>query len=324
MRRSSVWGLLVAGLALAAQIGGAQAQEFPARPVTLIVPWSAGGTTDVGMRALATATEKHLGQPIVVENRPGGSGTLGPGQMAATAKPDGYTVTQIPITIFRFPFMQKTSFDPATDFTYIIGVSGYTFGVVVKDDAPWKTFQELVADARANPGKINYGSPGTGTSLHIAMEQIAKRQGIKWTHIPFKGNSEAMNALLGGHIDAVADSSGWAQLVNAGQLRLLVTWGAVRTKNWPNVPTLRDIGIDLVANSPFGIAGPKGMDAKVVKVLHDAFKKGLEEPSYAEAMAKLDQEQFYLSSDDYRRFALQQIEEARRFIAELGLGPKQE
>jgi tripartite-type tricarboxylate transporter receptor subunit TctC len=131
-----------------------------------------------------------------------------------------------------------------------------------------------------------------------------------------------MNALLGGHIDAVADSSGWAQLVNAGKLRLLVTWGAARTKNWPDVPTLRDIGIDLVANSPFGIAGPRGMDANVVKVLHDAFKKGLEEPSYAEAMAKLDQELFYLSSDDYRKFALQQIEEARRFIAELGLGPK--
>jgi tripartite-type tricarboxylate transporter receptor subunit TctC len=324
MQRCLILGLLAAGLVVAAAPGSARAQSFPSRPVTLIVPWPAGGTTDVGMRALASATEKHLGQSIVVENRPGGSGTLGPGQMAATAKPDGYTVTQIPITIFRFPFMQKTSFDPAADFTYIIGVSGYTFGIVVRDDAPWKTFQELVADAKGNPGKVNYGSPGTGTSLHIAMEQIAKQQGIKWTHIPFKGNSEAMNALLGGHIDAVADSSGWAQLVNAGKLRLLVTWGAARTKNWPNVPTLRDIGIDLVANSPFGIAGPKGMDANVVKVLHDAFKKGLEEPSYAEAMAKLDQELFYLSSDDYRKFALQQIEEARRFIAELGLGPKPE
>ena len=300
------------------------AQNFPARPVTLIVPWPAGGTTDVGMRALATATEKHLGQPIVVENRSGGSGTLGPGQMAATAKPDGYTIAQIPITVFRFPFMTKTTFDPATDFTYIIGVSGYTFGVVVRDDAPWKTFQELAADAKANPGKINYGTPGAGTSLHITMEQIAKRQDIIWTHVPFKGNAEAMNALLGGHIHAVADSSGWAPLVNAGRFRLLVTWGAARTKNWPDVPTLREIGIDMVSNSPFGIAGPKGMDPAVVKVLHDAFKKGLEEPSYAAAMAKLDQELFYLSSDDYRRFALQQIEEARRFVAELGLGPKQQ
>jgi tripartite-type tricarboxylate transporter receptor subunit TctC len=323
MRRSFVCGLLAAGLALGVTFGEARAQSFPARPVTLIVPWPAGGTTDVGMRALASATEKHLGQSIVVENRPGGSGTLGPGQMAATAKPDGYIVAQIPITIFRFPFMQKTSFDPSTDFTYIIGVSGYTFGVVVNNDAPWQTFQAMVADAKANPGKINYGSPGTGTSLHIAMEQIARRQGIKWTHIPFKGNSEAMNALLGGHIDAVADSSGWAQLVNAGRFRLLVTWGAARTKNWPNVPTLREVGIDLIANSPFGIAGPKGMDPKVVQVLHDAFKKGLEEPSYVEAIAKLDQEQFYLSTADYQAFAKQQIEEARRFIAELGLGPKE-
>jgi tripartite-type tricarboxylate transporter receptor subunit TctC len=276
------------------------------------------------MRALAGAAEKHLGQSIVIENRPGGSGTLGPGQMAATAKPDGYTIAQIPITVFRFPFMTKTSFDPGTDFTYIIGVSGYTFGVVVRDDASWKTFADLIADARANPTRINYGTPGAGTSLHITMDQIAKQQGIKWTHVPFKGNADSMNALLGGHIHAVADSSGWAQLVNTGRFRLLVTWGAARTKNWPDVPTLREIGIDLISNSPFGIAGPKGMDPNVVRVLHDAFKKGLDEPSYATAIANLDQESFYLSSADYRKFATQQIDEARRFITELGLGPKQE
>jgi len=302
-----------------AWISAADAQSFPVRPVTLIVPWPAGGTTDVGMRALATSTEKHLGQSIVIENRPGGSGTLAPGQMAATAKPDGYTITQIPITIFRFPFMTKTTFDPSVDFTYIIGISGYTFGVVVRDDAPWKTFHEFLADAQANPGTINYGTPGAGTSLHITMEQIAKRRGIKWTHVPFKGNAESMNALLGGHIHAVADSSGWAPLVNAGRFRLLVTWGAARTRNWPSVPTLRDIGIDMVSNSPFGIAGPRGMEVGIVKLLHDAFKKGLEEPSYAAAMASLDQELFYLNSEDYRKFALQQIEEAKRFIGELGL-----
>ena len=302
-----------------AWISAADAQSFPVRPVTLIVPWPAGGTTDVGMRALATATEKYLGQSIVIENRPGGSGTLAPGQMAATAKPDGYTITQIPITIFRFPFMTKTTFDPSVDFTYIIGISGYTFGVVVRDDAPWKTFHEFLADAQANPGTINYGTPGAGTSLHITMEQIAKRRGIKWTHVPFKGNAESMNALLGGHIHAVADSSGWAPLVNAGRFRLLVTWGAARTRNWPSVPTLRDIGIDMVSNSPFGIAGPRGMEVGTVKLLHDAFKKGLGEPSYAAAMASLDQELFYLNSEDYRKFALQQIEEAKRFIGELGL-----
>ena len=204
MKRNVLRTVLAAGFALAASVG-AQAQNFPARPVTLIVPWPAGGSTDVGMRALASAAEKHLGQPIVVENRPGGSGTLGPGQMAATARPDGYTIAQIPITVFRFPFMTKTTFDPSTDFTYIIGVSGYTFGVVVRDDAPWKRFQDLTADAKSNPGKINYGTPGAGTSLHITMEQIARQQGIKWTHVPFKGNAESMNALLGGHIHVIAE-----------------------------------------------------------------------------------------------------------------------
>ena len=318
MNRSFSSVILAAGLALACGCL-AHAQTFPARPVTLIVPWPAGGTTDIGLRALAAATEKHLGQPIVIENRAGAAGTLGPGQMAANAKPDGYTVAQIPITIFRYPFMTKTSFDPRADFTYIISLTGYTFGVVVKSDARWKTFPDYLAEAKAHPGKLNYGSPGTGTSLHITMEQIAKQQGVKWTHVPFKGNAEAMNALLGGHIDAMADSSGWAQLVNAGTFRLLVTWGAARTKNWPDVPTLKEVGIDLVSNSPFGLAGPKGMDPAVVKVLHDAFKKGMEEPSYAAAMAKLDQELFYLSSEDYRAYAMQQISEAERFITELGL-----
>ncbi len=319
MRQNIVGAVLAAGLALISWVGVAQAQNFPARPVTLIVPWPAGGTTDVRLRALATATEKHLGQPIVIENRGGASGTLGPAQMAASAKPDGYTVAQIPITIFRFPFMAKTTFDPVKDFTYVIGLTGYTFGVVVRSDAPWTTFQELLADAKANPGKINYGTPGAGSSLHITMEQIAKQQGVKWVHVPFKGNAEATTALLGGHIHAVADSSGWAPLVNEGKFRLLVTWGASRTRNWPNVPTLKDIGINMVSNSLYGIGGPKGMDAKVVKILHDAFKKGLEEPSNAAAMAKFDQEPFYLSSEDYQAFAMKQIAEEKRMIQELGL-----
>jgi tripartite-type tricarboxylate transporter receptor subunit TctC len=300
--------------------GGAQAQNFPAKPVTFIVPWPAGGSSDLVLRALAEATQKHLGQPIVIENRAGASGTLGPAQMAATAKPDGYTVAQMPITVFRLPYMAKTTFDPTKDFTYIIGLTGYTFGVVVRKDAPWKTFQEMLADGKANPGKIKYGTPGAGTSLHIGMEQIAKQAGgIKWTHVPFKGAAETNAALLGGHVDAVADSTGWGPLVNSGDFRLLVTWGASRTKNWPDVPVLKELGLNLVANSPYGIAGPKGMDPKVVKALHDAFKKGLEEPSYAAALEKFDQELAYLSTEDYAKHAAQNIEEAKKLVDDLGL-----
>jgi tripartite-type tricarboxylate transporter receptor subunit TctC len=287
--------------------------------VTLIVPWPAGGSTDIGMRALASATEKHLGQSIVIENKPGAGGTIGPANMAAGAKPDGYTVAQLPITVFRMPFIQKTSFDPTKDFTYIIHITGYTFGVVVKADAPWKTFGELIDYARANPGKINYGTPGAGTSLHITMEQIAKLKGIRWTHVPFKGVSESMNALLGGHIDVVSDSTGWAGSVDGGQARLLVTWGAGRTKNWPNVPNLKESGIDMISNSPFGIGGPKGMDPAVVQILHDAFRKGMEEQSYKDSMAKLDQEAFYLDTAAYQAYAMKQVEEQKQLVEELGL-----
>src|ERR1700687_2845720 len=180
------WCIVITlGLLLVGGTGIARAQDYPTLPVILVVPWPAGGTTDIGMRALAAATEKYLNQKIVIENRPGAAGVLGPQQVAQNAAPDGYTLVQIPITVFRYPFMRKTTLDPEKDFTYIIGISGYTFGVVVRNDAPWKTFQEFLAYAKANPGKINYGTPGAGTTLHITMEQIAKKQGIKWTHVPF-------------------------------------------------------------------------------------------------------------------------------------------
>jgi tripartite-type tricarboxylate transporter receptor subunit TctC len=311
--------IILLASAFMAFAGIAQAQQFPTRSVTLVVPWPAGGGTDIGMRALALATEKHLGQKIIIENKPGASGTIGPANMAATAAPDGYTVAQIPITVFRLPFIQKTSYDPAKDFTYILQVTGYTFGVVVKRDAPWKTFNELLDYAKANPGKINYGAPGPGTSLHITMEQIAKQKGIKWTMVPFKGQADSLTALLGGHIDVESNSTGWAGAVNAGDARLLVTWGAQRTKNWPNVPTLKEVGIDMVSNSPFGIAGPKGMDPAVVKILHDAFKKGMDEPFYKDAMAKLDQEEYYLSTANYQAYAMQQLREQKTLVEELGL-----
>lgn len=137
------WARLVvsAALVLGSMLGPAGAEDFPSRPVTLIVPYAAGGTTDIGLRALASATEKHLGQSILIENRPGVGGVLGPMQMASGSRPDGYTISQIPITVFRYPFTAKTTFEPLSDLTYIMSVSGYTFGVVVKNDAPWRRFR---------------------------------------------------------------------------------------------------------------------------------------------------------------------------------------
>ncbi|OGL05506.1 MAG: hypothetical protein A3I03_11375 [Candidatus Rokubacteria bacterium RIFCSPLOWO2_02_FULL_68_19] len=314
---------LTAGGALAATLPSpARAAEFPTKPVTLICPWPAGGSTDQQMRALAEVAGKHLGQPVVIENKPGGSGTVGPATMVATAKPDGYTIAQIPITIFRLPHMQKVTWDPLKDFTYIIHLTGYTFGVVVKADSPWKTWQEFIAHAKANPGKVTYGTPGAGTTLHITMEALAAKEGIKWIHVPFKGGAENTAAVLGGHTMANADSTGWASLVDAGQLRLLVTWTAQRTKRWPNVPTLKELGYGIVSNSPYGYAGPKGMDRKAVKVLHDAFRKGLEEPVHLKTLERLDMEPVYMNSEDYTKYVKVLVDEAKVQVEQAGLMKK--
>ena len=315
MRRSWI-GMMVLAATLSAGSGFAAAQSFPTRPLTLIVPFPAGGATDVALRSLASATEKYLGQSIVIENRPGANGALAAIQMAATASPDGYVLAQIPRNVFRYPFMAKTTFDPVTDLTYIIGVSGYTFGVAVRSDAPWSTFQELLTDAKANPSKINYGTTGAGSGQHIIMEDIAQPHGVKWSHVPFKGDADMLNTLLGGHIHAVAGSTAWGPLVDAGKFRLLVTFGAERTKSWPHVPTLRESGFDMVMTSPYGLAGPKGIDPKVVGILHDAFKKGLQEPSFLTTLAKLDQELWYQSSEDYRAYVLREMPEIKRTVEE--------
>src|SRR4030095_3335413 len=159
--------ILAAGASalLLAVWGAALAQPFPSRPITLICPWPAGGGTDLHLRKLGEIASKHLGQPVVIENRPGGSGMNGPATMAKTAKPDGYTISQLAITAFRVPHMQKVDWDPLSDFSYIIGVSGYTFGIVVKADSPLKSFQDLITYAKAKPGKLSYCTPGTGCSL---------------------------------------------------------------------------------------------------------------------------------------------------------------
>lgn len=318
-------GLLLAagGAALAAPLatlpGLAQAQAFPSKPITLIVPWPAGGSTDRHHRALAELASKHLGQQIIIENKPGAGGTLGPSTMALTAKPDGYTISQYPMGMLRLPHMQKVAWDPIKDFTFIMGVSGYTFGFTVKADSPFKTFNDYVEAARKQPGKIDYGSTGIGTSPHLLMEELADNAKITLNHIPFKGNADLQQALLGGHVMAQSDASGWDKFVDNGQMRLLVTFGEKRTKRWPNVPTAKDLGYNVVSSSPYGLVGPKGMDPAVVKVIHDAFKKAMDDPEHQKVLDQLNQDQWYRTGDDYRAWAVATFAKDRALIDRLGL-----
>jgi len=294
-------------------------QGFPSRPVRMLVPWAAGGTTDVQMRAFSDIASRHLGQPVVVENRSGAGGILGP-QALLNEKPDGYVVSQMPISVFRYPHMAaKAPFNPDQDFTWISHLTGYLFGVVVRADAPWKTFDEFLADAKETPGKITYGTPGVGTSLHLTMERIAGERGIEWVHVPFRGFSENLTALLGGQIQALADSSGWAEMVRDGRLRLLVTWGPERAKRFPETPTLRESGIDIVSTSPYGIAGPKGMDPAVVRVLDTAFRAAVSDPQHVAILDRYDMPVIYMGPEEYAAFAQRTSTEEKAMIDRLNL-----
>lgn len=292
---------------------------FPTRPITLIVPFPAGGSTDRHLRVIAQVASKELGQQVVVENRAGAGGTLGPGAMAKTAAPDGYTVTLYPLGMLRMPYMQKTNWHPIDDFTFIVGLSGYTFGFTVRSDSPYKTFNEYIEAARAKPNTLDYGSTGVGSSPHLLIEQLAINAKVKLVHVPFRGNADLQQALLGGHVMAQSDAAGWDQFVDSGAMRLLVTFSDKRTKRWPDVPTAQELGYNVVSVSPYGLAGPKGMDPAVVKRLHDAFKTALFDPKSMEVMEQLNQEPAYRDSAQYKAWAEETFAKDKVVIEQLGL-----
>jgi tripartite-type tricarboxylate transporter receptor subunit TctC len=313
-RRTSL-ALGVAALAAPAIGQGA----FPNRPIRLICPWPAGGVTDTQMRVFAEAVSKHLPQPVVIENRPGASGTLGAIAMRA-ARPDGYLLTQFPITVFRFPFMQDNpAWNPLTDFTYVAHVTGYLFGVAVRADSDFRTFQDLIAWAKANPGRLSYGTPGVGTTLHITMERIALAARVELLHVPFRGFADNSTALLGGTTMALADSSSWVPLVEAGRMRLLCVWTAERVARFPDVPTLRELGYDIVATSPYGVGGPAGMDPAVVRTLETALLKAIEEPAHLEVLARFDMGKEPMGHAEYTEVVKRMVEIEREFVQRLGL-----
>jgi tripartite-type tricarboxylate transporter receptor subunit TctC len=292
--------------------------KFPNRPITLIAPWPTGGSSDGVIRAFAQSAAEKLGVPVVVENKPGAGGTLGAAAMV-NAKPDGYTLTQLPLGIYRIPHMQKTPFDPVKDLTHIICLTGYTFGLACVPDAPYKTLAEMVAWAKANPGKLNYGHTGTGTTPHLAFEEFAAKAGFKAQDIPYKGSAEILQSILGGHIPLMSGTTEWAPHVRAGKLRLLATLGRERNKAFADVPTVRELGFDTVSESPFGFGGPAGMPAAVVKTLHDAFAATLKEPKVLEMLDKFFQPVIYMNSEDYSAYARRTFEAERATIQRLGL-----
>jgi len=279
----------------------ASAQQYPTKPVNLIVTFAPGGTLDASTRILAVKAEKFLGQPLVVSNVGGGAGSVALGQVAKK-RPDGYDITSCTSTgIIRLPQLRSVPYSPE-DFIPIMHFASVQSGVVVKSDSPFKTLKDLVEYARKNPGKANYATSGVGSPMHMAMEFVADKEKIQWTHVPYAGGAPGLAAVLGGHVTAMSDSTEWLPHVKEGSLRLLVTHGERRMKSFPNVPTMRELGYDFINETVFMIAAPKGTPALAIKKLDEAFHKGMDDPEFISTIAGMEFDVTYRNSQDLKKY----------------------
>lgn len=317
VRRKVLKGLLVAtGAGLLPATAKGQ-QAYPSRPIKLISPWTAGGTSDIVLRAFAASAAKFLGGTIIVENKAGAGGTLGAVELV-NARPDGYTLSQLALSVLSVPHMQKVQFDPLRDITYIARVSAYTNGLVVRADSPIKTVADLLDYARANPGKFTYASSGVGSSPHLSVGELAFRAKVEFQHIPYKADSESLQALLGGSVMGISGSTSWGPQVDAGTMRLLATYGSKRTKRWPNSPTLLELGY-AVPDTPFGFGGPKGMEPAIVARLEEAFRQALSDPTVLAVLDRSDMPVAFMSSSEYTKSSFEMFEAQRIMITRMGL-----
>lgn len=313
-RRSLCASLTVAAAAPMAFL--ARAETFPSRPITLLVPFPAGGATDAQARALVQAASKELKQQIVVVNQPGGAGTLAPAQMARKSAPNGYTLALMLSSLYRLPHLQKVDYDVVTDFTYIANITAATIGITVQRDAKWKSLKELLADAQSRSGEISYGTTGKGGTGHVSMERLAAAAGVKFNFVPFKGAAELFNALIGGHVD-VACEAGFGSVVGSGRCRLLANFNEARVPTRPAVPTVKELGYDVVATGSWGIAGPKGMPPPVVQTLGEALRHATDDPDFVRTLELNDYVKFYMDSTAYTAWALKTYADEKRFVGDL-------
>jgi len=295
---------------------GAHAQKFPERPITMIVPWAAGGSTDQTSRALAKAAEPFLGKPVIILNKPGASTTIGMAELAR-AKPDGYTIGTLSSTSYLLTLQgRELSYHPIDAFSYISYYGDNLIGIAVPADSRWKTLADLIADAKANPGKLNYGTAAIGSTQHLSTEALTLATGAKFMHIPQQGSAGSMTALLGKHVDFVTETSVWAPHVAAGRVRLLAVTSPKRASAYPDVPTFSELGVSPI-RSVQAIIGPAGMPEPERKILEDAFRKALKDPGFVNTMKVLAMEIIDLPGPDVKKLVEQELLRARVVVAKM-------
>jgi len=274
---------------------------YPTRPIELYVGYPAGGSADLTARVLAEGASKYLGQPIVVINKPG-AGTVVELMALKNAKPDGYTIGTLATAGIINQYMQKVDYDTTTDFSPIIHYAGWIAGIVVRQDAPWRDFNEFISYAKAHPGKIRFSTAGTGTQQHLTMVRLGHELDVNWVHIPYKGGFPAITAVLTGEVEATAQTGEWAQYVRDGKMRLLVTFGTKRTEAFPDAPSLSEFGVKFDPPNSLGLVGPSGIPAPIVAKLHDAFKKAMEGPAFQKALDTVSMLRIYKDPQEYGAF----------------------
>ncbi len=309
------WG---AALAAFASTGAMAEADWPTQPITIIVPYAPGGTTDIVGRALAAGLSRQLKQTVVVENKPGAGGTLGVVDMQR-AKPDGYRLTLVPVSVFRQPYVQKVSYDPLQDLTYIASFTAYDFILAVAADSPLKTVKDVVDAAKADKQGLSYGTPGKFTGNQVTMAQLGKLAGVKFIHVPYKGDSEATTALLGGHVQTIVSTNGIRSFIDSGKVRALAIAADKRQPAFAGVPTFKEAGYDLVVPSPLGLAGPKGLPAHIVEKLDAAIKAVLAEPEWQRMIETHGIRSDYRDHQAYAEFARRNYATEKVLVESLGL-----
>lgn len=303
-----------------------EAPKFPTKPITLVCQFAAGGSTDLLARALASSASKLLGQPVVVENKVGASGTIGT-DYVLKSKPDGYTLLTTSTGNFTStPLVQKVPYDPNKDVKHIINIATHQIILVVHADSPWKTLEEFVAYVKANPGKVKYGQNSPGGTTHMAMESFRKAAGLDMKMVPFGGGaSEVVAALLGKHVDvAVMHPQEAGEHAVTGTLKPLTVFAEKRIKTMPNVPTAKEKGFNVVMGVTKGISGPAGLPDDIAVKLHDTFKKVMDDPEFKAAAKKTGDLDYleYMSGADTSAFLQNMYKTMDPLIKELGLDKK--
>jgi tripartite-type tricarboxylate transporter receptor subunit TctC len=306
---------------LAGTFSAAALAAYPEKPVTVICPWTAGGGTDVLLRALSKEAEKHLGQTINVVNQTGGGGAIGHNAIRA-ARPDGYTVGMITFELNSLPPQGLVPFT-WKDFDPLMLINSDPAALTVRTDAPYSTVRGFMDHAKANPGEITIGNSAPGSVWHIAAGLAAEKTGVQVKHVPFDGAQPAVTALVGGHIKAVAVSvaevRGQAQ---AGNLKILGVMSSQRDKIFPDVPTFKEQGVDVEFYTWRGLALPKGVPANVKAKITDAYKKALDSKEFQEFAAKASLNLEYKNAADFTKFLDQNYQDVEAVMKKLGLTKK--